>query len=84
MLLATAALASMPVLPVGGLTGVTHNLVTEMALFLSGRERPYQRGEWTALPTCRACVVDDTARDHGRHGGRAEVQLRPTSARRPT
>jgi len=84
MLLATAALASMPVLPVGGLTGVTHNLVTEMALFLSGRERPYQRGEWTALPTCRACVVDDTARDHGQHGGRADVQLRPTSARRPT
>lgn len=64
MVLATLVLATMPVLPVGGMTGVTHGLVTDMALFLSGRDRPFHRGEWTAMPACRACqagAVGDTA-----------------------
>jgi len=63
MLVASAALAMLMVLPVGGgVAGVTHGWVQDLAIFLSGRDRPYQRGEWTSLPGCRACVASAAAR----------------------
>jgi membrane-associated phospholipid phosphatase len=55
MLLASGALATLLVLPVGGVAGVTHVWVQGIATFLSGRDRPYERGEWTWLESCRAC-----------------------------
>jgi len=62
MLLASAALAMTMALPVGGVAGATHEWVQDLATFLSGRDRPYQRGEWTSLPGCRACVAGAAAR----------------------
>lgn len=49
MLLASAALATLLVLPIGGVAGATHIWVQDIATFLSGRDRPYQRGEWSSL-----------------------------------
>ncbi|MBV8271483.1 MAG: phosphatase PAP2 family protein [Cupriavidus sp.] len=62
MLIASAALAMLMALPVGGVAGVTHIWVQDLATFLSGRDRPYQRGEWTSLPGCRACMAGAAAR----------------------
>lgn len=50
MLLLCAMLASLLVLPVEGLAGATHVIVQDLAMRLSGRDRPFQRGEWAALP----------------------------------
>lgn len=49
MLLTCCALIVLLVLPVDGLTGATHVMVQDLARFLSGRDRPYQRGEWALL-----------------------------------
>ena len=62
MLLVSGALASMLALPVGGAAGTTHDLVQDIATFLSGRDRPYERGEWTWLGNCRACSANGAAR----------------------
>lgn len=58
MLIASAALAMLMALPVGGFAGATHGWVQNLATFLSGRDRPYQRGEWSSLRGCRACMAD--------------------------
>ena len=47
MLMVSAALAVLLVLPIGNVAGVTHIWVEDIATFLSGRERPFQRGEWS-------------------------------------
>ncbi|MWL90792.1 phosphatase PAP2 family protein [Cupriavidus sp. SW-Y-13] len=69
MTLACVVLVSMPLLPVSHMTGTTHGLVTDLALFLSGRDRPFNRGEWSALPPCTTCrtgAAGDTAGDRHR------------------
>lgn len=61
MLLASAALATLLVLPLGSVAGATHVWVEDIATFLSGRERPFQRGEWSwrgFAPDCHACRAD--------------------------
>nr|WP_315597744.1 phosphatase PAP2 family protein [uncultured Cupriavidus sp.] len=49
MLLTCCALLVLLALPVDGLTGATHVMVQDLARFLSGRDRPYHRGEWAVL-----------------------------------
>lgn len=49
MAFVSAALATLLVLPVGRLAGVTHVWVQDLATFLSGRDRPYERGEWSSF-----------------------------------
>jgi hypothetical protein len=61
MLLASAALATLLVLPLGSVAGATHVWVEDIATFLSGRERPFQRGEWSwrgFAPDCHDCRAD--------------------------
>ncbi|MDT6963875.1 MULTISPECIES: phosphatase PAP2 family protein [unclassified Cupriavidus] len=55
MLVASGALAMLLVLPIGGVAGVTHVWVEDIATFLSGRERPFQRGEWSGRRPCPGC-----------------------------
>ncbi|WP_066737677.1 phosphatase PAP2 family protein [Cupriavidus sp. D384] len=50
MLAMCVMLAALLLLPTGGLAGATHVMVQDLATFLSGRDRPYHRGEWAALP----------------------------------
>lgn len=50
MLAMCAMLAALIVLPTGGLAGATDVMVQELAMFLSGRDHLYHRGEWAALP----------------------------------
>ncbi|MFJ5381915.1 phosphatase, partial [Cupriavidus sp. CER94] len=50
MLAMCAMLAALMVLPTGGLAGATDVMVQELAMFLSGRDHLYHRGEWAALP----------------------------------
>lgn len=57
MLVASAALTMLMALPVGGVAGVTHLWIEDLATFLSGRDHAYQRGEWTFLPGCRTCTT---------------------------
>lgn len=81
MLAASVALAMMPALPVGGVTGVTHSLVEQVAMFLSGRDRPYQRGEWTSVqhgPGRVARAADGTGQPRGQPHGQP---LGPSRAR---
>ncbi len=49
MLLMCVMLVSLLALPVGGLTGVTHGMVQDLARFLSGRDHLYDRGDWATL-----------------------------------
>ncbi|RZT31830.1 phosphatase PAP2 family protein [Cupriavidus agavae] len=70
MMLASAALLSMPLLPVSHMTGITHGLVTEMALFLSGRDRPFERGDWMSRAPCAVCP-EAAAVSAGAAGGTA-------------
>ncbi|PLP97054.1 phosphatase PAP2 family protein [Cupriavidus pauculus] len=49
MLAMCVLLAALMALPTGGLAGASHVMVQELAMFLSGRDRPYHRGEWAAL-----------------------------------
>ncbi|MGO4306611.1 phosphatase PAP2 family protein [Cupriavidus sp. RAF12] len=65
MLVASLVLATILVLPVSGLAGVTHQWVQELAVFLSGRDRPFQRGEWTSMRPRHAC--DRGAPGYGSH-----------------
>ncbi|CAG2146472.1 phosphatase PAP2 family protein [Cupriavidus plantarum] len=48
MALVSAALGTLLILPVGRVAGVTHEWVQDLATFLSGRDRPYERGEWSS------------------------------------
>jgi len=61
MVLVSAALATVMILPVGRMAGVTHVWVQQLATFLSGRDRPYERGEWSSLLPCRACTTGTSA-----------------------
>ncbi|WP_439672238.1 Phosphatidic acid phosphatase type 2/haloperoxidase domain-containing protein [Cupriavidus necator] len=49
MVLATMALAMALAMPVAGAVGISHALIQQLAMFLSGRDRPFQRGEWAWL-----------------------------------
>lgn len=49
MVLAGLALASALVMPMTGTVGASHTLIQQLALFLSGRDRTFQRGEWAML-----------------------------------
>ena len=62
MLLASGVLATVLVLPVSGVAGVTHIWVQGIATFLSGRDRPYERGEWAWQADCRVCQINVAAR----------------------
>ncbi|MCO5397465.1 phosphatase PAP2 family protein [Ralstonia soli] len=62
MLIASAVLAMLMALPVGGVAGATHGWVQDLATFLSGRDRLYQRGEWTFVPGCRTCTAGAATR----------------------
>ncbi len=46
MTVAALALAVLQVMPATALSGVTHHWVESLAIYLSGRDRPFQRGEW--------------------------------------
>ncbi len=46
MVLAGVALASALVMPMTGTVGASHTLIQQLAMFLSGRDRTFQRGEW--------------------------------------
>lgn len=57
-------------LPVPGVRGVTHRWVEDVAMYLSGRDRPYHRGEWRvftagALPSTAATWPGQGAADPG-------------------
>lgn len=45
--LVAATLAIVLVLPAGGVVGITQRWIEDMAVFLSGRDRPFERGEWS-------------------------------------
>lgn len=49
MVLAGVALASALAMPAAGAVGATHTMIQQLAMFLSGRDRPFQRGEWASL-----------------------------------
>jgi hypothetical protein len=49
MVLAGLALACALVMPASGTVGASHDLIQQLAMLLSGRERPFQRGEWAML-----------------------------------
>ncbi|MEM5274459.1 phosphatase PAP2 family protein [Cupriavidus taiwanensis] len=46
MVLASVVLASALVMPMAGTVGASHALIQQLAMLLSGRDRPFQRGEW--------------------------------------
>ncbi|AOY95133.1 hypothetical protein BKK79_25350 [Cupriavidus sp. USMAA2-4] len=46
---ALAAFTALHTLPVPGLGGATHRWVESVAVYLSGRDRPFHRGEWRAF-----------------------------------
>lgn len=49
MLVLCAMLAGLLVVPTGRLAGSTHVIVQHLAMYLSGRDRPYHRGEWAVV-----------------------------------
>ncbi|WP_432261511.1 phosphatase PAP2 family protein [Cupriavidus sp. TMH.W2] len=49
MVLAGVALASALVVPMTGTVGASHTLIQQLAMFLSGRDRTFERGEWAML-----------------------------------
>ncbi|RDK10971.1 phosphatase PAP2 family protein [Cupriavidus lacunae] len=58
MVLAGLALGTALVMPMTATVGASHTLIQQLAMFLSGRDRPFQRGEWAmrAPPHLHAAV----------------------------
>ena len=63
MVLASVVLATALVMPMTGTVGASHGLIQQLAMLLSGRDRPFQRGEWAM---------------HGRATGYAKVHAGPS------
>jgi len=53
MLLTVVGLVTVLALPTERAVGVTHTWVEALAVCLSGRDRPFQRGEWASSMTAR-------------------------------